>query len=82
MSQEKVERRKEYKKNRKEILAKEKRKTQITKFIGYLCLICIIGGVGFSFYQKLNPAPEADTTTFYNLIATDDYGILNPSLPE
>lgn len=82
MSQEKVERRKEYKKNRKEILAREKRKAKLAKFVGYLCLICIIGGVGFSFYQKLNPAPEADTSTFYNLIATDNYGILDPSLSE
>ena len=57
MSQEKVDRRKEYKKNHKQILAREKRKAKIAKAIWYLCLVCIIGGVGFSFYQKLNPAP-------------------------
>ena len=82
MSQEKVDRRKEYKKNHKKILAREKRRAKISKAIGYLCLICIIGGVGFSFYLKLNPAPENNTNTFYSLIATDSYGILDPSLPE
>ena len=82
MSQEKVDRRKEYKKNHKQILAREKRKAKIAKAILYLCLVCIIGGVGFSFYQKLNPAPEDNTNTFYSLIATDSYGILDPSLPE
>ncbi|MCD8020684.1 MAG: hypothetical protein LUF92_14225 [Clostridiales bacterium] len=82
MSQEKVDRQKEYKKNRKKILAKEKRRARIAKFIGYLCLICIIGGVGYSFYLKVNPETEADTSSFYSLIATDDYGILDPSLDE
>ena len=82
MSQAKVDKQKEYKKNRKKIIAKEKRKSRAVKWIGYLCLICIIGGVGFSFYQKLNPAPEDNTSTFYNLIATDSYGILQPSLSE
>lgn len=82
MSQAKVDRRKEYKKNRKQILAREKRNSRISKFFAYLCLIVIIGGVGFSFYKKLNPAPEADSSTFYALTATDSYGILSPSLPE
>lgn len=82
MSQEKVDRRKEYKKNHKQILAREKKKAKITKAIWYLCLICIIAGVGFSFYSKLNPASEENTNTFYSLIATDRYGILDPSLPE
>ena len=82
MSQEKVNRRKEYKKNRKEILAREKRKNAIGKLVAYVCLIAILGGVGFSFYQKLNPAPEPDASTFYALTQSDSYGILNPSLPE
>ena len=82
MSQAKVDKQKEYKKNRKKILAKEKRKSRVHKWIGYLCLVCIIGGVGFSFYQKFNPAPEENTSAFYNLIATDSYGILQPSLSE
>lgn len=82
MSQEKVDRRKEYKKNRKQILAREKRNSQISKFIAYICFIAIIGGVGFSFYKKVNPTPEPDPSTFYALTASDSYGILTPSLPE
>lgn len=82
MSQAKVDRRKEYKKNRKEILAKEKRNNAIGKFIAYLCLIALIGGVGFSFYRKINPAPQPDPNTFYSLTAKDSYGIMHPSLPE
>lgn len=82
MSQAKVDRRKEYKKNRKEILAREKRNNAIGKFVAYLCLILIICGVGFSIYKKLTPVQEPDNTVFYALTETDEYGILTPSLPE
>lgn len=82
MSQAKVDRRKEYKKDRKKILAREKRRNKIAKAAAYLCLICVIGGVGFSFYKKFNPEPKADAGTFYGLTAVDSYGILDPSLPE
>ena len=81
MSQEKVDRRKAQKKNRKQIIAKEKRLNRLYKFIGCVCVIAIVAGVGFSVYQKLNPAQEPDATAFYSLIATDSYGILSPSLP-
>ncbi|MBQ9156539.1 MAG: hypothetical protein IJ137_07145 [Eubacterium sp.] len=82
MSQEKVDRRKEYKKNRKQIIAREKRNNQLGKLAAYLCLIAIIGGVGFSAYKKVNPTPQPDASAFYSLTATDSYGILDPSLPE
>lgn len=82
MSQAKVDRRKELKKNRKEIMAREKRKNAIGKFIAYLCLLAILVGVGFSVYKKVNPTPEADNSSFYALTQTDSYGILTPSLPE
>lgn len=82
MSQEKVNARKEYKKNRKEILAKEKRQKQISKAIAYICTVVILGGVGYSVYNKLAPEKAVDNTTFSSLIKTDSYGILDPSLPE
>ena len=82
MSQAKVDRRKEYKKNRKQILAREKRNNAIGKFVAYLCLIAILAGVCFSVYRKMNPAPEPDSTAFYMLTESDSYGILTPSLPE
>ena len=82
MSQAKVDRRKEYKKNRKEILAKEKRNNAIAKCVAYLCIIAILVVVCFSVYKKVNPTPEPDSTAFYALTQTDSYGILTPSLPE
>lgn len=82
MSQEKVNLRKEYKKNRKEILAKEKRQKQMTKFISYLCLAVVVVGLGFSVYKKVTPEPVKDNDTFIHLIQIDEYGILDPSMPE
>lgn len=82
MSQAKVDARKEYKKNRKKILAKEKRRSRISRLILYVVLIALIGGIGFSFYRKFNPVPEASAETFYYLTAQDSYGILSPSLPD
>ena len=82
MSQAKVDARKEYKKNRKEILAKQKRNNAIGKLVAYLCLIVILGGVGFSVYKKFNPAPEPDPNAFYALTQTDSYGIITPTMPE
>lgn len=82
MSQEKVNARKEYKKNRKQIIAKEKRQQKFGKFIAYVIAIVVIGGVGFSVYKKVNPTPEQDASSFYSLIQTDEYGILHPSVSE
>ncbi len=82
MSQAKVDRQKELKKNRKKIVAKEKRRNRLYGILGYVCLICIVVGIGFSVYQKVNPEPESDGTAFYRLIATDDYGILSPSIED
>lgn len=82
MSQEKVDRRKEYKKNRKEIMAREKRVNAIWKLVLYVCLLAIICGVGYSVYRKVNPIPEPDANTIYALTQSDSYGILQPSMPE
>lgn len=82
MSQEKVDRRKEYKKNRKEIMAREKRVNAIWKLVLYVCLLATICCVGYSIYKKVNPTPEPDANTFYALTQSDSYGILHPSMPE
>ena len=80
MSQRKVDRQKEYKKNRKQILAKEKRQRVIGRVIAYLCVCLLAGGIGYSVYNKLTPEKEIDSSAYYSLIQTDDYGILNPQL--
>ena len=80
MSQRKVDLQKEYKKNRKQILAKEKRQRQMGKAVAYLCVGLIAGGLIYSVYNKITPKQEPDPTAFYSLIQTDDYGILNPQL--
>ncbi len=82
MSQAKVDARKKYKKNRKELLAREKRNSTLRKFAAYLVMIAVIGGFGYSFYKTVNPEPKANQQTFYSLIAQDSYGILTPSLPD
>ncbi len=80
MSQAKVDRQKEYKKNRKEIMARQKQKKILGRIVGYLCVFCVVVLLGLSVYRKMNPAPKPDASTFYNLIATDSYGILHPSM--
>lgn len=82
MSQAKVDRRKELKNNRKEIVAKEKRNKAFTKIVGYLVAAVIVVGLGFSIYSKVNPAPEYDASGFYSLINTDHFGLLDPSIAE
>ena len=82
MSQAKVDRQKEYKKNRKEIMARQKQKKMLGRIASYLCVLGVVLLLGLSVYRKMNPAPEPDASTFYNLTATDSYGILNPSMSE
>ena len=62
MSQKKVDAYKDYKKNRKEILKKEKRKRKLE--IGIAALICaaFVAWFGFSVYQKATAKP-AETNT-------------------
>ena len=80
MSQRKVDRQKEYKKNRKQILAKEKRQRKIGHAIAYLCVFLLAGGIVYSVYTKVTPEKEDDSSAYYSLIQTDDYGILDPHL--
>lgn len=61
MSVEKMERYKEYKKNRKEILRKQKRQEKINKIIGIASTIIIVGAIGFFIYQDVKPKYVPDT---------------------
>lgn len=77
MSQKKVDEYKEYKKNRKEILAKEKRAKKRNKVLAIIAAVVILGGAGYSvFYTyKTETAPDV---TFAELTAQDEYGIIVP----
>ena len=63
MSQEKVNRYKEEKANRKQNVAKEKRKKAISKVVGVLAAVVIIGWVGYSAvdsYQSSQPREQVE----------------------
>ena len=63
MSQEKVNRYKEEKANRKQNVAKEKRKRAISKVVGVLAAVVIIGWVGYSAvdsYQSSKPREQVE----------------------
>ena len=64
MSVEKMERYKENKKNRKEILRKEKRKQQLWRIFGIVCVIAIVGGIGFGVYTSVKPKFEPKYVSF------------------
>ena len=51
MSQEKVERYKEEKKNRKKIMAQEKRKRVLSALCGWVIALAFVGWIGVSFYD-------------------------------
>lgn len=71
MSQEKVNRYKEEKANRKEILAKEKRKQAITKVCAGVIALALVGWIGYSVYDM---AMRPDTSTIeMDASALDSY---------
>lgn len=72
MSQEKVNRYKEEKANRKQNVAKEKRKKAISKVVGVLAAVVIIGWVGYSTvdsYQSSQPREQVEV----DYTAVSDY---------
>jgi len=63
MSQAKVDRYKEEKKNRKQIMAKEKREWAMMKAGGGLLALLVVAWIGFSVYQTVTAPKETDTNT-------------------
>lgn len=63
MSQEKVNKYKEYKKNRKEIIAKEKKKKKIERVVGYsvVGIFCatVVGAIGVTVWNEYQAALAA-----------------------
>lgn len=81
MSQAKVDQYKEYKKNRKEILEKEKRRKNRNRIISWVVAVAIVGGlggaVGVSVYNSYQAKLEAmpDYTSNTGFIVRDWCGI-------
>lgn len=80
MSQAKVDRYKEEKKNRKQIMAREKREWAMLKAGGAVIACLVVGWIGFSVYQSVNAPKAADTNTpievtdyTVNMDAIDNY---------
>lgn len=72
MSQAKVDRYKEEKKNRKETIKKEKRKRVLGKTVGVIiaaAIVCWIGFSGYSYYQEKKPMTKTELST----AALNDY---------
>ena len=71
MSQEKVDRYKEQKANRKQIMAREKREKFLVKFCAGLVALALVCWLGYSIYDSANKPDTSDvaiTTT-----AIDEY---------
>lgn len=77
MSQAKVDRYKEEKKNRKQIMAREKRNHKLAVLGGWLVALAIVGWAGYSAYNIYENNKPVETI-YADLSALDDYlGTLN-----
>ena len=74
MSQEKVNQYKESKKNRKEVVKKEKQKALFTKICVAVVLLAVVGWLGYSAVVSLQnaqgPAVTVDTTALDEYVST------------
>ena len=72
MSQEKVNKRKEEKRNRKKIMQKEKRERMLASVLGVVIAAAIVGWAGFSIYSRVE-ANKPISYTEVNIDAITDY---------
>ena len=72
MSQAKVDRYKEDKKNRKETMAKEKRANALRALAGGAVLVVLLGWIGVSAYEMYQ-AKQPLETIYVDTTAIDDY---------
>ena len=75
MSQAKVDRYKEEKRNVKKIMAKERRNWMITKIILIIIASAVIGWIGVSLYQAIT-APSTTNTSVQSVTYTIDSSAL------
>lgn len=72
MSQAKVDRYKEEKANRRQIMAKEKRKKMLSIICGWAIVIAIVGWAGYSVYNIYENNKPTETI-YADLTAVDEY---------
>lgn len=72
MSQAKVDRYKEEKKNRKQIMAKEKRANALRALAGGVVVVALLGWIGVSGYNWYLASQPLDTI-YVDTTAIDDY---------
>ncbi len=75
MSQKKVEQYKENKKRREELLAKEKRKKQLTRIFCIIAAVFVVGWFGYSIYNSATQkeSAEGEETYVMDLDAYTEY---------
>ena len=74
MSQEKVDRYKEYKANKKQILKKEKRIRNLEYAAAIVVLAAFIGWMGYSVYEKAtDPGEQAAVAYTLDTTSVDEY---------
>lgn len=72
MSQAKVERYKEEKRNRKETMARDKRKRMVSRAALAVVCVALVGWIGTSAYQVYENSKPLETI-YTDLTALDDY---------
>ena len=72
MSQEKVDRYKQEKANRKQIMAREKRMHRISVLCGWVLALAIVGWAGYSAYNVYENSKPVETI-YANLDSINDY---------
>lgn len=72
MSQKKVIEYKEEKRNRKEVIKKQKRASMIKNVVACLVVVLVVGTVGFAFYKKTVSNNNTDANTV-DLTSINDY---------
>lgn len=74
MSQAKVDRYKEEKKNRQKMIKKEKRHERMLKVCGVVVAVAVIGWVGYSGYSTLTKSGKAAGNTYsVDTTSLDDF---------
>lgn len=73
MSQEKVQRYKQEKANRKEIIKKQKRREKLIKAASAVVALVLIGWIGFSVYDSITSAPAQGKNITVDMNSIEEY---------